>query len=145
MSDGSPDDTSKGDTMRNALTIAILLASTVANARPHKTKRDSAWLTTCIQERTGPTGGVTKAQARAICAAEQPDDEVESAHRQLVLARLNAKVAKAKAHVRKAIEACEQAVVDRCVELAPPDGSVSCEDDTLRNEFHIACLTQEGK
>jgi len=30
-------------------------------------------------------------------------------------------------------------VVDRCVELANPDGSTSCEDDALRQEFALAC------
>lgn len=132
--------------MRNALasiaTLAILLTSLTASAKPrrHRAHRvDSTWMTTCIQERTGPDGGVSKSEARAICKAEQPEDEVSAAKAQLALAKLNAKVAKAKAKAAAAIEKCEQAVVDRCVETAPADGSVSCEDEPLRAEFALAC------
>lgn len=130
--------------------IASIAFPAVADAKPrarkpHAAKRDTQWMRDCIHERTGPVDGVSKSEARAICAAEQPDDEVAAARAQLSLARLNAKVAKAKARVAKAIEACEQAVVDRCVETAPPDGSKSCEDDALRAEFNLVCLAQEGK
>lgn len=138
--------------MRNAL-IAIALTlttlSTVADAKPRRAARkarvESKWIRDCITERTGPVGGVSVREARTICKAEQPEDEVEAAKHTLAVARLNAKVAKAKTRVAKAIEACEQAVVDRCVELANPDGSTDCEDAALKAEFSLACLAAEGK
>ena len=34
---------------------------------------------------------------------------------------------------------CEQAIVDACVDTAPPDGSRDCEDEYLQVEF-AACL-----
>lgn len=129
-----------------ALSLATLTAVADAAPRKHRAPRhDSQWMRECIDERTGPVDGVSKTEARKICKAEQPDDEVGAARTQLAIARSNAKVAKAKARVAKAIEACEQAVVDRCVATAPDDGSVSCEDTTLRAEFNLVCLAAEGK
>lgn len=132
--------------MLKHIAIALALFASIADAKPHRRSRDSAWMTACIHERTGPVGGVSKSEARKICKAEQPDDEVAAAREQLKLARLNAKVAKAKERVRKAIEACAQAVTDRCVETAAPDGSTDCNvDDGLRAEYELVCLAQEGK
>lgn len=130
--------------------LALLLASTTADARPrkaHKPRPESKWMRDCIHERTGPTDGVTVTEARRICKAEQPDDELEAAKHALAAARAKAKVTKAQERARKALEACEQAVVDRCVEDADPDGSSSCEDDALATEFEVVCLGRrtEGK
>lgn len=122
--------------------LALLLAtSTAADAKPRRAKRqtDTAWVKACIRERTGPTGGISTTEARQICRAEQPDDEVAAAKSQLALARANAKVAKAKARIAKAIEACEQAIVERCVETAQPDGSTDCMDSALWHEFELIC------
>lgn len=137
--------------MRNLSTLLAALALTTSAAwagphrKPHARKADTAWMRDCIHERTGPVGGVSFAEARAICTAEQPDDEVAAAKLQLALARSNAKVQKARARARKAIEACEQAVVDACVEAAKPDGSTGCEDAALRPQFNAVCLAAEGK
>lgn len=125
--------------MRNALiALAVLLAAPhLADAKPRRKAHahDTSWMTTCIHERTGPTDGISVAEARKICRAEQPDHEVSAAKAQLALARANAKVAKAKAKAAKAIETCEQAVVDACVEAAKPDGSTDCEDEALKPAF----------
>lgn len=126
--------------------VLSLLAPSAAIAAPRRApKHDTAWMRTCIHERTGPVGGVSRTEARAICKAEQPDDEVAAARAQLSLARANAKVAKARARVAKAIESCEQAVVDACVAAASPDGSTDCQDEALRTQFTTVCLSQEVK
>lgn len=124
---------------------AAPIASAGTHRKPHARKTDGAWMRGCIHERTGPVGGVSLAEARAICGAELPDDEVEAAKHALALARANARVAKAQAKARKAVEACEQAVVDACVEAALPDGSTDCMDEALRPQFNAVCLAQEGK
>lgn len=127
--------------MRNTLiALALLLTATSVDAKPRKLPhrmRDTAWMKSCITERTGPTDGVTVAEARRICRAEQPEDEVSAAKQQLAVARAASKVAKAKERSHKAIEACEQAVVDSCVAAAPADGSVNCEDADLRTAFLV--------
>lgn len=120
--------------------LALATLTSIADSRPRRAPRtDTAWVRNCIHERTGPTDGISVTEARQICRAEQPDDEVSAAKRELVLARANAKVAKAKARARKAIEACEQAIVDRCVETANPDGSTNCMDSDLWPEFELVC------
>lgn len=131
--------------MRTLAAIALVLASlaNIADAKPHHArvaKRDTAWMRSCISERmtnAADNGAVnaSRSEARAICKAEQPDDDVAAARAQLSLARANAKIAKAKARVTKAIEACEQAVVDACVAAAKPDGSTDCEDEFLKPAF----------
>lgn len=119
--------------------ISIMLAASlgVADAKPHRHIRDSRWVKDCITERTGPTGGIPVTEARKICRAEEPEDEVEASKRQLAVARAKAKLAKAKAKLAKVIEACEQAVVDVCVETALPDGSTDCEDSALKAQFSV--------
>lgn len=115
------------------LTLATLYAAPAADAKPHrKAPQLSQWMRTCIHERTGPDGGLSVTEARAICRAEQPDDEVAAAKQQLAEAKAGRKLDKAKERARKAIEACEQAVVDSCVAAAGPDGSPVCEDDAIR-------------
>lgn len=42
----------------------------------------------------------------------------------------------------QAIAACEQAIVDRCVENAKPDGSTDCMDSDLWSEFIEICAEQ---
>jgi hypothetical protein len=126
--------------MRTLAAIALVLASlaNIADAKPRHArvaKRDTAWMRSCIHERTGPDGGIPVSEARAICKAEQPDDDVAAARAQLSLARANAKIVKARARAAKAIEACEQAVVDACVAAAKPDGSTNCEDENLKPAF----------
>lgn len=132
--------------MRTLLaTLALLIATQSAvDAAPRKARKttpQSQWMRDCIHERTGPVGGVTLAEARRVCAAEQPDDEVEATKAALLTARLNAKVAKAKARAAKALEACAQAVTDRCVELASPVTGADCDVDAgLRPEYELVCL-----
>lgn len=130
--------------MRTLATLALILATaTAANARPHrdhKPRHESKWMRDCIHERTGPTDGITVAEARAICKAEQPEDEIAAARAQLALARLNAKVTKAQARIAKAQESCAQAVTDRCVELATPSTPTDCDIDAdLRAEYELVC------
>ncbi len=128
-----------------SIIAAILLSTTAAHAAPrhkaHKPRIESAWMRDCIAERTGPTDGVSPVEARRICLAEQPEDEVSATKAALVLARLNAKVAKAKARAAKALESCGQAVTDRCVELAESGGSRDCDIDSgLHAEYALVCL-----
>lgn len=59
-------------------------------------------------------------------------------------AKAQLKVARAVAKVARAIEACEQAVVDACVEAAKPDGSTDCQDEALKAEYE-QCHTVEVK
>lgn len=130
----------------SALAAALLLSTTTAaHAAPrrkaHKPHAESNWMRDCITERTGPDGGIPVAEARRICLAEQPEDEVASTKAALVMARLNAKVAKAKARAAKALEACEQAVTDRCVELAESAPGRDCDTTAgLRAEYELVCL-----
>lgn len=138
--------------MRNLIAaLALLLATTSAadagaHRKPHARARETAWMRGCIHERTGPVGGVSLSEARTICKAEQPDDEVEAAKLQLTLAKLNAKVLKAKERARKALDACGQAVTDRCVETADPVHGTDCNtDEGLHAEYVLVCLGQEGK
>lgn len=137
--------------MLKHIAIALALFTSIADAKPRRPQRDSSWMRECIAERMqnakdNGASNATHAEARKICKSEQPDDEVAAAREQLKLARFNAKVAKAKERVRRAIEACAQAVTDRCVEFAKPDGSTDCNvDDGLRAEYELVCLAQEGK
>lgn len=126
------------------LTAALVLAASLlalhtADAKPRHARRkptaESNWMKSCIDERTGPVGGVSVREARAICKAEQPEDEVSAAKAQLALAKANARIAKARAKAAKAIEACEQAVVDACVEASSPEHPGSCEDEDLKAAF----------
>jgi hypothetical protein len=134
--------------MRTLAAIALTLATlvTIADAKPHRARKprvESKWMRNCIAERTGPAenGGLTKAEARGACKAEQPDDELEAARQQLAIAKANAKVAKVQERARKALEACAQAVTDRCVEIAPADGSADCDTDAgLHAEYELVCL-----
>lgn len=127
------------------IATALALLTSTADSKPRRGRAphaDTAWVRTCIHERTGPTDGVSATEARQICRAEQPDDEVSVARQGLALARANAKVAKAKVRVVKAVRACEQAIVDRCVEGAAVDGSTNCMDSDLWPEFVELCAEQ---
>lgn len=137
--------------MRTTIAALVLALTTSAvNAAPrhkaHKPRAESKWVRDCIAERTGPTEGITAAEARRICRAEEPEDEVSAAKAALTLARLKARIAKAKARVAKAIEACEEAVVVECenTTLRSTDGG-ECSDATLRPRFNAECLAAEGK
>ncbi len=74
------------------------------------------WVRDCVHERTGPTGGLSVTVATRLCRA---------------LSR-----------VHDAIEVCEQAVVDACVEQ---DGAASCEDDALAVESTATCYPQPDR
>jgi hypothetical protein len=127
-----------------SLTLAMLLASPVAVAfaapRHHRSPKartvtaesaaGEAFIAECVHERTGPTGGITVKAALKLCTG---------------IVRHQSKIAKAAARARKAIEACEQTVVDACVDAAATDGSTDCEDAALRPAFNAACFAQEGK
>jgi hypothetical protein len=133
-----------------ALSLAALVTAlvTTADAKPRhhrKPSHDSKWMRDCIAERTGPDGGVSPVEARKICTAEQPEDEIADAKAQLAIARGNAKVRKAQERVQKALLACEQAVTDRCVDTAPADGSADCNTEQgLRAEYELVCLGVKG-
>jgi hypothetical protein len=98
--------------MRTITTLALVLSlASTASASPRhrgaaKASREAA-LKVCVHERTGPTGGITVAEATKLC-------------------RLEAKVRAAQAKAKAVIAACEQAVADLCVETAAPDGSTDC-------------------
>lgn len=125
-----------------SLTLALLLASPIAIAAPRHHRSPKARTTTaesaageafiaeCVHERTGPTGGITVRQALKLCTG---------------IVRHNGRIAKAAARAKKAIEACEQAVVDACVDAADSSGSSECEDAALRPAFNATCLAREGK
>lgn len=121
--------------MRTLLALALILTATTADAKPrHHARRkpaDSTWVRQCVAERTSST--VTAAQARASCKAEEPDDEVSLAKRELAAARHRAKIAKLADRAAKALEACEEAVSLACedtTERATDAGE--CSDATLR-------------
>lgn len=141
--------------MRTLTALALALTvtlTTTADAKPRHARHprvESRWMRQCIAERTGPDGGVSKTEARAICKAEEPDDELEDAKQQLAIARANAKVTKAQERARKALLACEQAVTDRCVETATSEGNDCDTTEGLRAEYELVCLgkapAKEGK
>lgn len=102
-----------------ALALVLSLTATSFAAPRHKgaaKAQREADLKACVHERTGPTGGITLAEATRLCRA---------------LAKADAAVAKA----HRAIAACEQAVTDACVEGAAPDGSTDC----MAPELFTAC------
>lgn len=131
------------------LAVASFASTSIALAKPapkaHVQKRlkgaaHTQWMRECIHERTGPDGGIPYAEAYHACLAEQPEDEVDIAKRQLAVAKAKSKANKAAAKARKAIEQCHQAIVDACVEGAEPDGSTgNCEDDDLEQQFIRVC------
>lgn len=131
--------------MRTITALATVIALTLtAHAKPHrKPPHESSWMRACIHERTGPDGGVSRTEARKICKADEPDDELEAAKSALTLAKLNARVTKAGERARKALESCAQAVTDRCVESADPVTGTDCDVDVgLHAEFALVCLGQ---
>ena len=116
--------------MRHLAKLALalsLLAPLAADAKPRKSSQSAAWMSTCIHERTGPVGGISQSEARAICTAENPhskhradDPAVALAKRELASAKLQLRIAKATARAARAIELCEEAIL------------VACEDTTER-------------
>lgn len=97
--------------MRKIL-IALTLLSTAAHAAP-------------------------KTHARKAAATHKEDPGVAKAKQDLATAKLRAKLAKAKEKADKAIEACEQVIVDICVAGAKSDGSTDCEDTSLIKQFAV--------
>jgi hypothetical protein len=121
------------------LSAALLSAAHAApHRKTHKSTTGSKWMIDCVYERTGPVGGISKAEARKLCEAEMPDDEIERLSSDLRKARRAARMQKAIERARKAVLACEQAVVDVCVENANPDGSTDCMDEALEHAGSFA-------
>ncbi len=118
-----------------SLTFALLLASPLAIAAPrhHRAPRaakantaaQDQFVVTCINERTGPTGGIPVKDAIKLCQA---------------IVRNQSKIAKAAARAAKAIEACEVAVVNACFDAGEP----SCEDAALRSSGAFDVCTGHG-
>lgn len=106
------------------LALAIGSASAAAAPRKHHARRgpspaklaSAAWVRDCVHERTGPTDGLSVPIATRLC--------------------------KAMSRIHDAIEACEQAVVDACVDQALPDGSTDCMDEALADEFAATCFVR---
>lgn len=106
------------------LASLALATSAVAAPRKHHARRapspaklaSAAWVRDCVHERTGPTDGLSVPIATRLC--------------------------KAMSRIHDAIEACEQAVVDACVDQALPDGSTDCMDDALASEFAATCFVR---
>lgn len=120
-----------------AMTLALLLGTAgfveagkraargAVKTAVHKAKTEQAaakerFIADCVHERTGPDGGITAREAIRLCTG---------------IVRHDAKIAKAAARALKAIAACEQAIVDACVDAAEPEGSADCLDEALRPAF----------
>lgn len=61
---------------------------------------------------------------------------------EVVEAKGKLKIARAVAKARKAIEACEQAIVDACIDGANEDGSTDCEDNALKAAFEVCHVAE---
>jgi hypothetical protein len=110
--------------------LALMLTTSLAHAKPrrhgHKAKPTTAaaerFITDCVIERTGPTDGITAKAALKLCTG---------------IVRHDAKIAKSAERARKAVEACEQAIVDACVDAADGTETTTCEDDVLQAAFKV--------
>ncbi len=111
--------------MRTTLALVLMLAATPAVAKPHHARKApspakvaaASWVRDCVHERTGPTDGLTAPVATRLC--------------------------KAMSRVHVAIEACEQAVVDACVEqCTDTEQGCDCMDDALAAEFAATCFVR---
>lgn len=91
--------------------------------------RIAATLALVVALATLHTSAVDAKPRKHSAPQKQPDSPA------VAKAKAQLKVARAVAKAAKAIEACEQAVVDACVESAKPDGSTDCEDEALKAEF----------
>ena len=81
-------------------------------------------------------------------ARQRRADAIAAATHALALARLDARVSKARTKAAKALQDCAQAITDRCVERAEaePNGLDCDVDEGLRAEYLATCLgTPEGK
>jgi len=110
-----------------AILASLALASTVAVAAPrkhHAARRAPSpakiaaqqWVRDCVHERTGPTDGLTVPVAQRLC--------------------------RAMSRIHDAIEACEQAITDACVEQCT-DTTNGCDcntEDGLAAEFAATCF-----
>jgi hypothetical protein len=122
--------------MRRLAIALALLSPSLADASPrHRAARhaaprpDDAEVAACVHGRTGPAGGISPHEAVQLCSR---------------IARSKAKVAKAVLKARDAIEACEQAVSDACVDACTDtERGCDCTDASLAQEF-AACGIAPG-
>lgn len=132
----------------SAISLALSLLASTADAKPRHHRKPAAqskWMRDCIHERTGPDGGVSVTEARKICKAEQPDDEVELAKSELAVAKHHAKIAKLAQRAAKAIEACEEEVSIACEDTTERDhDGGECSDATLRAKHAFDVCTGHG-
>jgi hypothetical protein len=105
---------------RIALALSLLVGT--ANAKPLSPAEDT-FVTSCVHERTGPTGGIPPREALKLCRGI-----VKHQHR----------IDRTIERIRKAILACEQAVSDACVDSAETDGSTDCTAPALFDVCHPA-------
>lgn len=103
--------------------IALSLLTSTAVAKPRHVSpakaAATAWMTACVHEHTSPVGGVSLREATKLCKAAQKRN-------------------KATAKAAAAIEACEQAVTDACVEECDDaEHGCDCTEDALADEFAV--------
>lgn len=91
------------------IALALAAMTTLAHAAPRKSRADSAWVKTCIHERTGPDGGIPVAEARRICRAEEPS-KLEKA-----MERTAKRAESRRTRAAKVQERCEVALYEACV------------------------------
>jgi hypothetical protein len=116
--------------MRNALIALTLLVATphIADAKPRKQSakalaRNRAILE-CVDERTGPTGGLELDDAEKLCRT---------------IARHDAKVAKLAKRAAEARSAGLERLVKRIESECVDEVTLACEDTTERAEDHGEC------
>lgn len=63
------DDASSCEAVADGGAVDYSVCSTT-EALPQRSFTDREWLNVCIHERTGPTGGISVAEATAVCASE---------------------------------------------------------------------------
>lgn len=113
--------------MRKLAILAVLLAATPALAKPHPSKAHGAKeraVLACIDERTGPTGGLDLEDASKLCRS---------------IARHDAKIAKLAKLAQQARDAKLPRLVSKATADCEEEVSIACEDTTERAEDHGEC------
>jgi hypothetical protein len=116
--------------MRNALALiaTLVLSTTIAHAKPHKPSAKAAakerFLMACIDERTGPDGGLELDDAEKLCRG---------------ILRHQARITKLATLAAKARAAGVQRLTKRAEWECAEEVSIACEDTTERAEDNGEC------
>lgn len=118
-------------------TLALTASTGIAAPRKHRahSARPSeaateAYIVACINERTGPTDGISAREAIKLCTG---------------IAKHQARIDKLAERAAKAIEACEEEVGIACEDTTERDhDGGECSDDTLRAKHAFDVCTGHG-